>query len=91
MLRKYILLSLVILSTHSFAQTKVTAGIMQGKEYGVTYTLPKSKIQLQITASKVDYHPGEFAKYIPTPRGHFTSSIYTLEVRQDINIFYWCS
>ncbi len=66
MLRKYILLSLVILSTHSFAQTKVTAGIMQGKEYGVTYTLPKSKIQLQITASKVDYHPGEFAKYAST-------------------------
>ena len=64
--RKYFLLGLLMLTTHTFAQTRVTAGIMQGKEYGVTYTLPKSSIQLQIEASQTTYTPGEFAKYAST-------------------------
>lgn len=64
MLKRIVFISsLVLASTTSFSQTRVTAGVMQGKEYGVTYTLPKTKIQLTLETNRNQYIPGEFAKY----------------------------
>lgn len=45
------------------AQTEVTAGVMQGKDYGVTYTLPRTEIALTLQVTKHTYTPGEFCKY----------------------------
>lgn len=58
--------SIAISSTLSMAQTKVTTGVMRGKEYGVVYTLPKTNIQLGVTVTKHIYTPGEFSKYAST-------------------------
>lgn len=56
-------LAALLISTGSYAQTKVTAGIMHGKDYGVTYLLPKSEIEIVLHATKHTYTPGEFCKY----------------------------
>lgn len=53
----------MILSASVRAQTEVTAGIMRGKDYGVTYVLPKTEIQLTVQATQHTYTPGEFSKY----------------------------
>ena len=45
------------------AQTAVTAGMMYGKKYGVTYMLPKSQLEVQVFATKHTFQPGEFCKY----------------------------
>lgn len=45
------------------AQTEVLTGIMRGKEYGVTYFLPKTELQLNVQVTKYTYTPGEFAIY----------------------------
>lgn len=50
-------------ATSAVAQTEVTAGIMRGKDYGVTYILPKTEIELTVQATKHIYTPGEFSKY----------------------------
>ena len=34
------------------AQTEVTAGIMRGKDYGVTYMLPQTEIIINVESSK---------------------------------------
>lgn len=57
------LAGLLLLTTGTYAQTEVTAGVMRGKDYGVTYLLPKTEIQLTIVATKHTYTPGEFCKY----------------------------
>lgn len=67
MIKKSLIIGAILLSSYSLvAQTKVTTGIMRGKEYGVTYTLPKTNIELTLTASNKQYTPGEFAKYAST-------------------------
>ena len=45
------------------AQTAVTAGMMYGKKYGVTYMLPKSQLEIQVYATKHTFKPGEFCRY----------------------------
>lgn len=46
-----------------FAQTEVVAGVMRGKDYGVTYALPKTQIEVEVKVNKVNFTPGEFSKY----------------------------
>ena len=38
-------------------------GVTRGKDYGVVYALPKTQIEIEIKANKVNYKPGEFSKY----------------------------
>ena len=45
------------------AQTEVTAGVMRGKEYGVTYMLPQTEIVITVETTKHTYVPGELCKY----------------------------
>lgn len=61
--KNIILLSALMLSASAMGQTEVTAGIMRGKDYGVTYVLPKTEIQLTVQATQHTYTPGEFSKY----------------------------
>lgn len=63
MKRIIILTGLLIATAAASAQTEVTAGITRGKDYGVTYTLPKTQIEIEVKANKVNYIPGEFSKY----------------------------
>ena len=64
MLKKIALLSLTLFSTlYGTAQTQVVTGVMNGKDYGVTYTLPKTALKVGITATRTTYKPGEFAQY----------------------------
>ncbi|MDO4163509.1 MAG: DUF4831 family protein [Bacteroides sp.] len=57
------LAALLMVTAGIHAQTEVTAGIMRGKDYGVTYLLPKTEIVLNVQATKHIYTPGEFCKY----------------------------
>ena len=45
------------------AQTEVTVGVMQGKDYGVTYMLPQTEIEIKVHATQHTYTPGEFCRY----------------------------
>lgn len=54
--------SLFILTT-VWGQTAVTAGMMYGKKYGVTYMLPKTQIEIHAYATKHTFQPGEFCRY----------------------------
>ena len=51
------------MTTSAYAQTEVQTGVTRGKDYGVVYSLPKTQIELEIKANKVNYTPGEFSKY----------------------------
>lgn len=62
-MKKLIMLTGILLSTSAYAQTEVTAGVTRGKDYGVTYALPKTEIDIEVKANKVTYTPGEFSKY----------------------------
>lgn len=62
-MKKLIILTGIVLSTSAYAQTEVTAGVTRGKDYGVTYALPKTEIEIEVKANKVTYTPGEFSKY----------------------------
>lgn len=56
-------LVLAINASMAIAQTQVSEfnpGVAAG---GVNYTLPKTKLKVNVTATKVTYTPGEFAKY----------------------------
>lgn len=64
MKKTIILLSLLALSTASaVAQTEVLAGVMRGKDYGVTYRLPQTEIAIEVQTTLHTYTPGEFCKY----------------------------
>lgn len=62
-MKKLIILTGLLMTTSAYAQTEVTAGITRGKDFGVTYMLPKSQIELEVKANKIKYTPGEFSKY----------------------------
>lgn len=62
-MKKLIILTGLLLSTSAYAQTEVTAGVTRGKDYGVTYALPKTAINIEVKVNKVTYTPGEFSKY----------------------------
>lgn len=57
------LIGLLLTSAEVSAQTEVNAGIMHGKEYGVTYMLPATEIQIIAHATKHTYQPGDFCRY----------------------------
>ena len=63
-MKKFILMAgLAICATGAAAQTEVVTGVMRGKDYGVTYALPKTLVEIEIKANKVNYTPGDFYKY----------------------------
>lgn len=62
-MKKLIILTGLLLSTSAYSQTEVTAGVTRGKDFGVTYALPKTEIEIEVKVNKVNYVPGEFAKY----------------------------
>ena len=63
MKKKLIGLSALLIACSTYAQTEVTAGVMRGKDYGVTYLLPKTEIEIVLQTTKHTYTPGEFCKY----------------------------
>lgn len=63
MKKNILMLSALLLATTAVAQTEVTAGIMRGKDYGVTYLLPKTEIEIVLQTTRHTYTPGEFSKY----------------------------
>ena len=48
--KNIVLLSALLFSVSAIAQTEVTAGVTRGKDYGVTYVLPKTEIELTVTS-----------------------------------------
>lgn len=62
-MKKLIIMGGLLIATTAAAQTEVTAGVTRGKDYGVTYALPKTVIEIEVKTNKVDYAPGEFSKY----------------------------
>ncbi|MBO4984582.1 MAG: DUF4831 family protein [Bacteroides sp.] len=63
MKKAIIAITALLFTTGAMAQTEVTAGVMRGKDYGVTYLLPKTEIEIVLHATKHTYTPGEFCKY----------------------------
>ena len=63
MKKKMIWVAGILIPTSAYAQTDVSTGIMRGKDYGVTYLLPKTEIEIVVQATKHTYMPGEFCKY----------------------------
>lgn len=63
MKKNLLILAALSLSATVAAQTEVTAGVMHGKDYGVTYLLPKTEIEIVLHATRHLYTPGEFCKY----------------------------
>lgn len=61
--KNILMLSALLLSAAATAQTEVTAGVMRGKDYGVTYILPKTEIEIVLHATRHAYTPGEFCRY----------------------------
>ncbi|MEG0039521.1 MAG: DUF4831 family protein [Bacteroides sp.] len=58
-----ILTGLLMITSVASAQTEVLTGVTRGKDFGVTYALPKTQIEVEVKANKVNYTPGEFSKY----------------------------
>ena len=57
MKKNILILSALLLTTTSMAQTEVTTGVMRGKDYGVTYLLPKTEIEIVLQTTKHSYTP----------------------------------
>ncbi|MEG0454885.1 MAG: DUF4831 family protein, partial [Bacteroides sp.] len=57
-----ILTGLLMITSVASAQTEVLTGVTRGKDFGVTYALPKTQIEVEVKANKVNYTPGEFSK-----------------------------
>lgn len=62
-MRKLIIATGLLMATSVHAQTEVMTGVTRGKDFGVVYALPKTQIEIEIKANKVNYTPGEFSKY----------------------------
>lgn len=62
-MKKSIALIALLCSAQAFAQTDVALYGGKNQEYGVTYALPKSVIEIEVEAVKTTYTPGEFCKY----------------------------
>ena len=52
MKKKMICLAGLLIAASTYAQTDVTTGIMRGKDYGVTYLLPQTEIEIVVEATK---------------------------------------
>ena len=57
-MKKLIIAAGLLMTTSAYAQTEVLTGVTRGKDYGVVYSLPKTQIELEIKANKVNYTPG---------------------------------
>ena len=82
MKKKMICLAGLLIAASTYAQTDVTTGIMRGKDYGVTYLLPQTEIEIVVEATKHTYMPGEFCKYADRYPAHercFGRSEYLLD------------
>lgn len=62
-MKKSIAILSLLLSVNTFAQTDVSLYGGKNQEYGVTYALPKSVIEIEVETVKSTYTPGEFCKY----------------------------
>ncbi|NDV59163.1 DUF4831 family protein [Bacteroides sp. 519] len=62
-MRKALFIFGLFIATIATAQTQVTPGVTMGKDYGVLYTLPKTEINIEVTATQVVYTPGQFSRY----------------------------
>lgn len=62
-MKKFIPLLCLLFSIGGFAQTDVSAYVPGKNTDAVTYFLPKTAIEVEITTTKVKYTPGEFSKY----------------------------
>ena len=54
---------LMLTALPAVAQTEVTIGVMRGKDYGVTYMLPKTEIIFSLEVTKHTYTPGKLCQY----------------------------
>ena len=64
MKRRYIAIIPALWMAHAIsAQTEVTVGVMHGKDYGVTYMLPQTELEIVVNATRHVYTPGEFCRY----------------------------
>ena len=55
--------TLLSMGESALAQTEVTVGVMRGKDYGVTYILPRTEVELTLQVTHHTFTPGEYAKY----------------------------
>ena len=46
------LASALLIANTMAAQTEVTVGMMHGKDYGVTYMLPRTELEIVINATR---------------------------------------
>jgi len=58
-----LLVSILFVTTVTYAQTEVVSGVTRGKDFGVVYALPKTEIKVDVKVTKVTYTPGEFGRY----------------------------
>ena len=58
--KNIVLLSALLFSVSAIAQTEVTIGIMRGKDYGGTYVLPKTEIELTVQPLNISILPENF-------------------------------
>lgn len=62
-MKKLIIATGLLIATSAYAQTEVLTGVTHGKDFGVVYALPKTQIEIEIKANKINYTPGDFSKY----------------------------
>ena len=53
-MKKLIIATGLLMATSAHAQTEVLTGVTRGKDYGVVYALPKTQIEIEIKANKVN-------------------------------------
>lgn len=63
MKRNLILAAALLATLTATAQTEVTVGVMRGKEYGVTYMLPETELEIVMQITRHTYTPGAFCQY----------------------------
>ena len=61
--RFFITAILLFFLISGYAQTRITTGVSQGKDYGIVYTLPKTTLEIEVNTKKETFIPGEFSKY----------------------------
>lgn len=62
-MKKLMIATGLLIATSAYAQTEVLTGASHGKDFGVVYALPKTQIEIEIKANKINYTPGDFSKY----------------------------
>ena len=87
MKKKMIWVAGILIATSAYAQTDVSTGIMRGKDYGVTYLLPKTEIEIVVQATKHTYlsliHIYPVLLLLHQPDGHWLRHGLFRLVRQE--------